>query len=177
MRAGVGALIAVPFLLSLVGLSAVSIGGCGEISKRFNAREKEVSAASHGGKCRQAGDLFPDRAFGDLEFKRAVLAADDRVPLVAELVKVSVVHPYVLGKLELPDQAGAEHECGYAALCTVLPRVLRQMRSVGSAAADHAAAVHVRGCIAGIHAAYVCAERHRVPARVHVLVGEVIVAL
>src|SRR5947209_5125119 len=167
----------VSFLLSLSGLGAASVGVCGEISKRFDTREKEVSAASHGGERRQAGDLFPDRTSWDLEFKRAVLVADDRVPLVAELVKILVVHPYVLCKLELPDQTGADHECGYAALCAVLRRVVRQMRSVASAAADHAAAVHVRGCIAGIHAAYVCAERHRVPARVHILVGEIIVAL
>ena len=62
-----------------------------EISKRLDAREEEVGSASHGGEGRQAGDFFADRPLRDFEFERAVLSADDRVALVAELVKVSVV--------------------------------------------------------------------------------------
>ena len=154
-----------------------AVGKCREISKRLDAGEEKVSAASHGGEGRQAGDLFADRTLGDFEFERAVLMADDRVALVAELVKIPVVHPDVLRELELPDEARADHESGNAALRAVLRRVLRQMRSVGGAAADHAAAVHVRGGVAGIHAADVRAERHRIAMRVLLLVVEVVVAL
>ena len=38
---------------------------CREVSKRLDAREEEVGAASHGGEGRQSGDFFADRAFGD----------------------------------------------------------------------------------------------------------------
>jgi hypothetical protein len=57
--------------------------GC-EVPKRFEAREKEVSAAFHCSKGRQAGDFLADGSFGYLELERAVLCADDRIALVAD---------------------------------------------------------------------------------------------
>ena len=51
---------------------------CSEVSKRLDAGEKEVGAASHGGEGRQASDFFADWALGDFVFERAVLSADDR---------------------------------------------------------------------------------------------------
>src|SRR6476620_9501193 len=104
---------------------------CREVSKRLDAREKEVSAASHGGEGRQAGDFFADWPLGDFVFERAVLSADDRVAFVAELVEIPVIHPDVLCEFVLPNEACADHERGDAALRTVLRPVLRQMRSVG----------------------------------------------
>ena len=50
-------------------------------------------------------------------------------------------------------------------------------RAVGGAAADHAAPVHVRGRVAGIHPPHVRAERNRIAMRIHFLVVEVVVAL
>ena len=49
----------VPYLLWLVGIAE----GC-EVPKRFEAREKEVSAAFHCSKGRQAGDFLADGSFG-----------------------------------------------------------------------------------------------------------------
>ena len=97
---------------------------CREVSKPLDAGEKEVGAASHGGEGRQAGDFFADWALGDFVFERAVLRADDRVALVPKLVEVSIVHPHVLRKLELSDQARADHEGSDAALYAILWRVL-----------------------------------------------------
>src|SRR5205085_3536757 len=145
---------------------STDITQCCEVSKRLDAGEKEIGAASHGGEGRQAGDFLADWALGDFVFERTVLSADDRVAFVAELVKVPVVRPNVLRELELPDEARADHECGDAALHAVLRRVLRQMRAVGGAATDHAATIHVRRRIPGIHSAHVRAERHRVAMRI-----------
>ena len=100
---------------------------CREVSKRLDAREKEVSAASHGGEGRQAGDFFADRTLGDFVFKRAILSADDRVAFIAELVKIPVVRPNVLRELELSNEARADHEGRNAALGPVLGGAFRQM--------------------------------------------------
>ena len=59
-----------------------------QVSERVESGQKEVRAAADGGECRKARDLLPDRAFRDLEFKCPVLRADDRIPLVPELVEV-----------------------------------------------------------------------------------------
>ena len=93
---------------------------CREISKRLDAGEEEVGAASHGGECRQARDFFADRALGNFVFERAVLVADDRVAFVTKLVKVPVVRPNVLRELELADEARADHESGDPTLDAVL---------------------------------------------------------
>ena len=74
-----------------------------EIPKRFETREKKISAAFHCSEGRQAGDFLADGPFGNLELERAVLRADDRIALVAELMKITVVNPYILRKLELSD--------------------------------------------------------------------------
>ena len=76
--------------------------------------------------------------------------ADDRVALVAELVKILVVGPDILGKLELADEARADHERCDAALCPSSGH-LRVRRAVSRTAADHPAAIHVRGGIARVH--------------------------
>src|SRR5262252_1207221 len=83
-----------------------------QIPERLETGQEKVGSAFHGRKRRQTGDLFPDRALRNLVFERAVLISDDRVALVAELVKVLVVCPDVLSELELPDEARAAHESG-----------------------------------------------------------------
>ncbi len=148
-----------------------------EVSKRLDAGQEEVGAASDGGEGRQPCDLLPDRPLRDLEFQRAVLLADDRIALVAEFVEIPVIDPHVLRELELADEARADHEGRDPALHAVLRRAFRQRRAVGGAAADHAAPVHVRGRVARIHAPDVRAERHGIPVRVHLLVVEVVVPL
>ena len=114
------------FVLSYLTCSArlIELAECGEISQRLEAGQEKVGAAPHGRECRQAGDLLADRPLRDLVFQRAVLVADDRVALVAELVEIPVVHPHVLRELELADQARADHERGDAALDAVVRRAL-----------------------------------------------------
>src|SRR5713101_8111046 len=83
---------------SCVYLPFGSVGitkGC-EIPKRFEAREKDVSAALYCGEGRQTGDFLADGTLGNFIFERAVLRADDRIALVTEFVKVPVISPYVL---------------------------------------------------------------------------------
>src|SRR6202048_956722 len=165
-----------------VPLSHLKLGWAGiaerrEISKCLDTRKEEVGAAPHGGECWKAGDLFADWAFWHFEFERAVLVADDWVALIAQFMEGFVVHPYVLCELELADEARADHERGNATLGPVFRSALRQVRAIGGAAADHAAAVHIVRRVAGCHAADVRAERHRIAMRVHLLIVEVVVAL
>ena len=115
-----------------------------EVSKRLDAREEEVGAASHGGEGRQAGDFFADRALGDFVFERAVLSANDRVAFVAELVKVPVVCPDVLRELELADEARADHESGDATLGPVFRSALRQVTAISGGVLPTKSAVGVK---------------------------------
>src|SRR4029077_11835291 len=148
-----------------------------KVSKRLEAREEKIGAAFQRGEGRQAGDFLPDRTHRNFEFERPVLSTDDWVVLVRELVKIPVVYPNVLGEFELPDEAGADHESGDAAFDAILRSVLRQMRAVGGTAANHAPAVEVRCGVAGVQAAYMRTERHRISMRIHLLVVEVVVPL
>ena len=86
------------------------------------------------------------------------MVADDRVALVAELVEILVVDPDVLGELELAHEAGADDEGGDAALRPVVGCAFGEVGAVGGAAADHAAAVHVRRGVARVHPADVRAQ-------------------
>ncbi len=71
--------------------------------------------------------FFPDGTPRYFEFQRAVLMADDQeVAFVAELVKISIVRPDVLRELELADQARADRERRDAALLSVLGRAFGQ---------------------------------------------------
>ena len=76
---------------------------CREVLKSLDAGEEEVGAASHSREGRQASNFFADRTLGDFVFERAVLCADDRIALVTELMKIAVISPYILRKLELSD--------------------------------------------------------------------------
>src|SRR5262245_22718300 len=107
-----------------------------EVSKRLDAGQEEVGSASYGREGRQTGDLFPDRALRDLVLQRAVMVADDRISLIAELVETLVVGPDVLGELELADETRADHEGGDPALHAILRGLLRQMRAVRGPTAD-----------------------------------------
>src|SRR5262245_47327728 len=111
-----------------------------EVTERPDAREKEVGAAFHRGKGRQTGDLLADRSLGNLEFERAVMCADDWIALVAELVKIAVVHPHVLGEFILADQTGADDERCDTSFDAILWRTLWKRRTIGGATTNHAAA-------------------------------------
>src|SRR5204863_911337 len=114
-----------------------------EVTECLEARQEKVRTTTNRRECRQALDRLADRPFRNLEFQCAVLVADDRVALVAEFVKVAVVRPHVLGKLVLPDETGAPNEGCNAPFDAIFRRALRQRWSVGSAAANHPAAIHV----------------------------------
>src|SRR5262245_39047396 len=91
-----------------------------EILQRPETGQEKVRAALHGGEGRQARDLLPDRPLRDRVVERAVLTADDRVVLVAKLVKVPVVDPDVLRELELADQARTDDERRNPALPSIV---------------------------------------------------------
>src|SRR3954452_1522515 len=151
-------------------------GGHWRASRGIGARPRPGSPASDRGERREALDGLADRSPGDLVFQRAVLVADDRVALVAELVEVPVVGPHVLSELELADQAPADHEGRDPALPAVLRLALGQVRPVGRPASDQAATFHVRGRVPRVHAADVGPEGHGVAEGVGHLVIEVVVA-
>lgn len=130
------------------------------MSRCRKAGQEKICAASHRREGRQPEDLFPDRALRDFVFQRAVLMADDRVAFVAEFVKIPVVHPDILRKLELSNEARANHERDNAAFPAVLRRAFGQRGTIGRATPNHAAAVHVRRGVAGIHPPDVRAERY-----------------
>ena len=148
----------------------------GEIAHGVDPGQEEVRAAREGGECRKALVHLADRPLRDGEVQCAVLGAADRVVLVAEFVECLVVDPHVLRELELTNQVGADDERGDAAIHTVVGRALGQRGSVGRAAADHPATVHVVRGVTRIQPAGVRAERTRVPERIHLLVVEVVVA-
>src|SRR4051812_30383780 len=80
------------------------------------AGQEEGGPPAGGGKRGQTGDRSSDRSLGNLVFERAILIADHRIALVAELVEALVVRPHVLRELELADEAAADHERGNPAL-------------------------------------------------------------
>src|ERR1043165_1419926 len=101
--------------------------GC-EPTQRLQSREKEVRAAAHGRERREARDLSANRPLRNLEFERSVLRANDRIPLVPELVEVPVVDPDVLRKFVLPDEAPTDHERRDTPFLAIVRRTLREIR-------------------------------------------------
>src|SRR5438105_13055314 len=147
------------------------------MAKGLDAGEEEVGAAPYRGERRQPFDYFPDRPLRDFELQRPVLRADERITLVAELVKSPIIDPHVLRKLELADEAGATDEGSDPSFHTVLGHALGQWRAIGAATANHLPPIHVRGRVTRIHAPDVGAEWNGIPVRVHFLVVEVVVSL
>ena len=97
----------------------------GEMTQPLETGQEEVLAAAARRERGQPLDRLAHGALRDLEFERAVVAADERVSLVAELVEVAVVDPDVLRELELPHEARADDECRNTALDAVVGRSLR----------------------------------------------------
>ena len=81
-----------------------------------------------------------------------------------------------VGELEGTGLTDRDLSQGYQ-LRAVLRYVLRQVLAIGGSTPDHAAPVHVRGRITGIHTPAVRAERHRIAVRIHFLVVEIVVPL
>ena len=77
----------------------------------------------------------------------------------------------------LPDQAGAADKGGNAPFDAVFGRAFGQRRPVRPTAADDAAAIHVHGRVARVHAPDMGTEWDGVAVRVHLSVIEVVVAL
>src|SRR4051812_40994032 len=76
-----------------------------QIAERPDARQEKVGSAPRRGEGWQADDLSLDRPLGDREVVAAVLGANERIALVAELVELWVVDPDVLEELELAHEA------------------------------------------------------------------------
>src|SRR5205807_3977235 len=112
-----------------------------------------------------------------LEYQRAVVGADDRVALLAQLIDVPVIRPHILGERELPEDTGATHECSNATFHAVFRRAFGQRWSIGSAAPNHPPPIHVGRGVTRIHPPDVRAKWNRIAVRVHFGVVEIIVAL
>ena len=84
-----------------------------------------------------------------------------------ELVETRIVHPHVLRELELANEARTSDERRDASLDAVLVRAFGQRGTVGAAAADHPAPIHVHGRVAWIHAPDMRAQRHGVAVGIH----------
>src|SRR5881275_240047 len=56
-------------------------------------------------------------------------------------MKVFVVHPDILGKLKLADEARANHKSGDTTLLSVIGDALGQRQTIGCTTADHAAPI------------------------------------
>ena len=90
--------------------------------------------------------------------KRAVLRADDRIALVAEVLERRIVHPDVHRELELADQARAPDEGGDASFHAVVRRAFGQAADRRCLrAGSSCAAARSRRCPAGSCAE--CARR------------------
>jgi hypothetical protein len=97
----------------------------GKILKRFNTRNEEVGSSSY---CCEGGKalyLLSDRTLWNCKVKPAILGADHRIVLIAELVEIWIVDPNVLDEFELADEACADHKRRNPALDSVLRRTLR----------------------------------------------------
>src|SRR5277367_6759447 len=97
-----------------------------EPAQRLESGQEEIRAAPQRGERRQPHHRPANRALRDLEIQSAILRADNRVALVTQLVEITVVHPNILCELELPDEAGADHERRDAAFLAVIGGALRK---------------------------------------------------
>src|SRR5262249_27509126 len=111
--------------------------GRGEVLKRVDAWEEEVGPTLYGRESGETLYLLSDGTFWNCKVKRAVLSTDHRIALIAELVKIWIVYPNILHKLELPDEACADHERRNTAIDAVLRRAFRQTRSICGSATDY----------------------------------------
>src|SRR5690348_6689071 len=102
----------------------------------LQAWQEEILAAAAGRKRGQPLDRLAHRPLRNLVLEGAVVRADERIALVAELVKIPIVDPDVLRELELPHEARADDERGDTALDAVVRRALRQVRAVRAAAPE-----------------------------------------
>src|SRR5215468_9227803 len=106
-----------------------------EPAQRLQSWQEEVCSAAHGRKGRKARDLAANRPLWNLEFECPVLSADDRIPLIPELMEVPVVDPNVLRELKLPNETRADYECRDSALLAVVGGALRKIRTIGRSTA------------------------------------------
>ena len=81
--------------------------------------EEEIGPTLHRRECWQARYFLSKRPSGYCHVKRAVLVPDDWIPLIAEFMKLRVVDPDVLRKLELSHEARTKHESGNASIDAV----------------------------------------------------------
>ena len=109
----------------------------GKVLKRFDAWKEEVGTALYGRESGQALYPLTDRALWNGKIKRAILCADHRIVLIAELVEIRVVCPNILNELELADETCADHERRDAAVDAIFSRAFRQSWTVCGSATDY----------------------------------------
>ena len=153
------------------------VAKCRQVPQRFETGQEEVSSASYGGESRQSLYRFTDWSLRDLELQRPILRANERITLIAKFVKIPIIDPHVLRKLELAKQAGTSNESSDPPFNAILGLAFGQRRAVGAAAANHLPPIYVRGCVAGIHPPDMSSEWDGIAVRIHFFVVEVVVSL
>ena len=111
--------------------------------KRFDARKEEVGTTLYGRESGQALYLSSDWSLRNCKVKRAILGADHRIVLIAQLVKIWIVCPNILHKLELSDETCADYERRDTAIGAVLRRAFRQSWTVRGSATDYLGLLHI----------------------------------
>src|SRR3954467_7466228 len=107
--------------------TAHSSAEVGQPAESPNTRHEEVLATSTRNKAWHVLEATSDGTPRNGEGAGTIVGAGDRVLLVVQSNKVTVVHPDAFGKLELPGQAGAEKAEHHTAISPVVfERALRQ---------------------------------------------------
>src|SRR3974390_1640273 len=105
--------------------------------ERPNAGQEEVRSASNCCEGRQALDFFSDLSLGAGHVERAILCSEDGIALIAQFVKIRVIHPDVHGKFELANEAGATDKGRDPTLHAVFRSSFGKGRTVRASAANH----------------------------------------
>ena len=158
-------------------MESETLAKCSQVSQRVDSRKEEICTSPNRGKGWEAHHLSADRPFRYGEIECTILATDQRVSLVSELVKIWIINPDILGELKLPHKACAENECCNSTVDAIVRRAFGQRRTIRRAPTNHPSPLHVRRSIAGIHAPNMCSERNGIALRVHFCVIEVVIAL
>src|SRR5215216_2380368 len=81
-----------------------------EVTQCFDTGKQKICTSLDRRECRHTRYLLADRPFRHGEIECAVLVADERVPFVAQFVKIRVIDPDILRKLKLPHEACTQNE-------------------------------------------------------------------
>src|SRR5215470_17310094 len=145
-RASIGTFLAITVFDFSTGFSQA-----GEVAKRLDSGQEEISAAPYRRKPRYPTYLFLDGSLRNCQIVSTILSTEDRITLISQLVESRIVGPDIHGKLELSDEAGTAHERRDSPFYAVLGSTLWQRRTVSPATPNHLPPIHVCRGVSRIH--------------------------